>query len=309
MVELLLDDLLDWSDWTARTRLSAKHLVVLGGSSMQCARYESGQDDSPMYDGRGANLKSPHNPRGDLGGDFFSPPTTKGGAGLMEMADCGQTSLAAQEAYALADLAALVGKPAALVAALQRRGDTLVQAIEQHLWDPALQIFTNQFTANSSLYPRITPTSFYPLAVGAASAAQADVMMSRWFANTSHFAVTGELRGNPAAVHFGLPSVERSDRAFPVGYWRGNVWGPHAQLTYWSLQQHDHVSAVATARKALAKQMDALLLSQWNANRHICENYSPSLGAPLSFGDCTGTHFYHWGALTGVIGLMEDGLW
>ena len=25
-------------------------------------------------------------------------------------------------------------------------------------------------------------------------------------------------------------------------------------------------------------------------------------------GDCSGTRFYHWGALTGMIGLMEDGL-
>ena len=87
------------------------------------------------------------------------------------------------------------------------------------------------------------------------------------------------------------------------------MWGPHAQLTYWSLQQYGHAPLVVAARKALAKQMDALLLSQWQTNRHICENYSPSKGAPLSRGDCTGTHFYHWGALTGVVGLMEDGLW
>ena len=40
----------------------------------------------------------------------------------------------------------------------------------------------------------------------------------------------------------------------PLGYWRGFVWAPWAQLTYWALQNYDHVPAVRTARKAMAKQ-------------------------------------------------------
>jgi hypothetical protein len=41
-----------------------------------------------------------------------------------------------------------------------------------------------------------------------------------------------------------------------------------------------------------------------------CENYNPHKDAQSNNdeGDCSGTRFYHWGALTGMIGLMEDGL-
>ena len=82
-----------------------------------------------------------------------------------------------------------------------------------------------------------------------------------------------------------------------------------AQLTYWSLQNYDHVLAVRKGRKALVKQMGALMMSQWNGHRHICENYNPHKDADTSGGDCAGTKFYHWGALTGLIGMIEDGLY
>ena len=59
---LLLDDLLDWSDWFYRERVLAPWGLVARGSdevhyqdysehAMQGARFESGLDNSPMYDG------------------------------------------------------------------------------------------------------------------------------------------------------------------------------------------------------------------------------------------------------------------
>ena len=138
-------------------------------------------------------------------------------------------------------------------------------------------------------------------------------MVARWLTNSSAFCVApgGDFAGNdPQGCWWGLPSIEASDPAFPHGYWRGAVWGPMAQLTYWSLQHYDHVPAVRTARKGLAKQMAGLMMSQWDKHRHICENYSPDKEAEVDFaeGDCHGTKYYHWGALTGLIGLIEDGL-
>jgi hypothetical protein len=56
---------------------------------------------------------------------------------------------------------------------------------------------------------------------------------------------------------------------------RGYIWGPQAQLTYWSLQNYDHVPAVRAGRKAMCKQLAGLMMSQWNQHRHICENYNP----------------------------------
>ena len=89
------------------------------------------------------------------------------------------------------------------------------------------------------------------------------------------------------------------------------MWGPLAQLVYWSLKEAPASSQgqqtnFSLARKALCTQMETLMMSQWNANRHICENYHPSLHGSK---DCTGTKFYHWGALMGLIGMMEDGFW
>ena len=51
--------------------------------------------------------------------------------------------------------------------------------------------------------------------------------------------------------------------------------------------------------------MATLMLTQWNRNRYICENFSPARDAA----ECTGTKFYHWGALLGLIAMEEQGLY
>ena len=51
---------------------------------------------------------------------------------------------------------------------------------------------------------------------------------------------------------------------------RGYVWGPMAQLTYWGLQNYAHVPAAATAKAALCKQMNGMMLEQWRNHGYIC---------------------------------------
>lgn len=62
--------------------------------------------------------------------------------------------------------------------------------------------------------------------------------------------------------------------------------------------------------------MTQLMLWQWYKHRHICENYSPRRAADDTQaadhrthapGDCSGTRFYHWGALGGMISMIEAG--
>ena len=130
--------------------------------------------------------------------------------------------------------------------------------------------------------------------------------MTGWLLNASRFCIApnGDFAGNPDTCYWGLPSVSADDPAFPpLGYWRGFVWGPMALLTYWGLahESYTDVPLVTTARAAMCKQMGALFLSQWRAHRHVCENFSPWRNAT----ECTGMHFYHWGALTGFIGLLD----
>ena len=67
VVAALLNDLIDWNDWFLRKRLLPPlNLVALGtyndqtrtAGNMQDARYESGLDNSPMYDGNFYNSTS-----------------------------------------------------------------------------------------------------------------------------------------------------------------------------------------------------------------------------------------------------------
>ena len=289
LVRLLFDDLLDWSNWWLTNRkLAPLNLTALGGDDMQAARYESGLDNSPMYDG-----------------EFFAV-TQPDGYGLMTMYDVGMASIVAMSDESLATLAGAIGRDSD-AKMLHTRAAEERRKIEAHLWDADLSIYSNR-RQNGSFYPRISPTSFYPMLAGAAAADRATEMISKWMLNASHFCVStaGDFQGNSDDCYWGLPSINAADSAFPrLGYWRGFVWGPMALLTYWGLAHPAYatVPIVSTARAALCKQMRALFLSQWRRHRHVCENFSPKKDAT----ECTGMHFYHWGGLTALIGLLEAG--
>ena len=53
-----------------------------------------------------------------------------------------------------------------------------------------------------------------------------------------------------------------------------------------------------------------MFVNMWRLHRHVCENYLPHRNGTEVDGkvwpnECTGTTFYHWGALAGVIALTE----
>jgi len=298
IVELLIDDLVDWSDWFMRSRvLQPVGLVALGTrneqngaiGSLQDARYESGLDNSPMYD-------TPSD------ADLFDNTT-----GLMQLYDVGMASLLARETEAIAQLAELLGESrASLAQEMRARAKDLQGLIAKHHWDGRARVFANVFSKNGSFSDRISPTSFYALLAGAATDEQAKLLATEWLMSPTRFCVApnGDFQGNSDDCYWGLPSIQAADPAFPpLGYWRGYVWGPMGLLTYWSLQRYGHVPEVAMGRKALATQLSELMLAQWRMNRHICENFGPHKNTT----DCTGSKFYHWGALAGLIKLIEDG--
>lgn len=187
----------------------------------------------------------------------------------------------------------------------------MADKIRRQLWDEQISMYVNKF-ANGTFYRRISPTSFYAMMAHAPSDSQAANMVNDWLFNSSRFCVAagGDFRNNRDDCYWGLPSISYDDPAYLKpgvwNYWRGFVWGPMAMLTYWSLQNYGHVPEVRQGRTALCKQMRALMTSHWGQHRHVCENYNPHKTADTSNGDCSGTPFYHWGALTGLIGLLED---
>ena len=164
---------------------------------MQGARYESGLDNSPMYDG-----------------SYFAANLTAEGSltiGQMKLYDVGFASLFVQEAEALATLAPLAGR-ASEVARLRARAKSQRALIASHLWDQTRGIFINRFW-NGSLYPRVTPTSFYALMARAASDEQAEGIVRDWLLSPEHFCIapTGDFQGNHPDCYWGLPSWLRRE--------------------------------------------------------------------------------------------------
>jgi len=297
ILELLFDDLMDWLDWVWRSRRleGVTGDIICHGSdpvpgfdlysagTMQGARFESGLDNSPMYDF-----------------DLFSNAMHH-----MQLADVGASSLFVADSDSLADLAVVLNRTAD-AATLRARADSVRTQIGALLWDESLGTFTNAFV-NGTHSPRVSPTTFYALTARAATDAQAARMATEWALNSSRFCLSSTW---PAGVtdecFWGLPSISADDPAFPAGgYWRGPVWGPMAQLTYWGFEAYAHVPEVAAASAALVQQMQAMFLAQWRLNRNVCESFSPAKNAT----GCTASHFYTWGANAGLIAIEAAGLY
>ena len=74
-------------------------------------------------------------------------------------------------------------------------------------------------------------------------------------------------------------------------------------------------------RQMMSRQLSTMMARVWNANRHVCENFTPHKGIdkearpgePGQHGgnddsfDCTGGKFYHWGALPALELLIDLG--
>lgn len=200
LVDVVFDALASWNDWVWSHRRGEgvyagpdghADLIVLGSdpnaspggvdggeNTMQAARYESGLDNSPQYDG----------PDKDSQGS--GPVTFDNTTHHMQLYDVGMTALFLSDTEALIALARATGRGAA-VPALQARFDAVAAALNAHLWDDAAGMYTNKLF-NGSFYARYSPTSFFPLISGAAPPDRAAAMMRLAAApegfclNTSH---------------------------------------------------------------------------------------------------------------------------
>ncbi|MGM9511728.1 MGH1-like glycoside hydrolase domain-containing protein [Larkinella sp. GY13] len=276
LLDLTFDRLLRWNRWWPKHR-DTGGLLCWGSDNLppdgaahswQGAAYESGLDNSPMYDGVP-----------------FNPKTNQ-----LQLADVGLTSLYIADCKALAEVAKILNRTTE-VAELQQRADRYSKAL-QTLWQEERGMFLNRRTDTGQFSDRLSPTLFYPLLAGVATPEQARRMVKEHLLNPDEF--WGE---------WVLPSVARNDPAFKEqNYWRGRIWAPLNFLVYLGLRNYD----LPDARKQLVEKSNQLLLKNWRASRSIPENFHASgVGRLPDEALNRSDSFYHWGALMGFMSFLE----
>ncbi|MDN3658172.1 trehalase family glycosidase [Ferruginibacter paludis] len=272
------DELLTWNRWWNNNR-AVKGYLAWGSyykndtahaqteSYWQSAAYESGLDNSPMYDGVPFN-------------------TTKH---LLELADVGLMSLYIADCNALMEIATVLGKNVE-AAELKKRSAFYTKQLAT-LWDEKAGIFLNKRLDNGDKSERLSPTNFYPMLAKACTPKQAERMIKEHYYNPEEF--YGE---------YVMPSIARNDSAFKDNsYWRGRIWAPMNFLVYLGMQQYD----VKNARADLINKSKNLLLKNWKENGGVFENYNAVTGKGDDVYNADG--FYHWGALLGFMEFIERG--
>jgi hypothetical protein len=236
-------------------------------NSMQGAMYESGLDNSPMYDQ--AKFDTVNH--------------------MMYLADVGLTSMYIMDCEAMAEIAGILGEKND-VKEFAGRAESFRKALEG-LWDEKSGIYRNKDLITGELSAHLSPTNFYPLFARVPTQAQALRMVNEHLLNPSEF--DGE---------WVMPSIARNDPGFTDNeYWRGRVWGPMNFLVYLGLRNYD----LPDARNILAEKSAGLLLKEWTEEAHVHENYNSTNadGDDVRSSD----PFYHWGALLGYIKILEKG--
>jgi hypothetical protein len=273
----LYDELLRWNRWwpTARDHAGllswgsddVPQLVDGTVHNFQAALFESGLDNSPMYDG------VPFNPK----------------TNLLEISDVGLNALYVADCRALEEMARILGHEDDR-RELHVRGDKYAAALAT-LWDDKSGMYLNRRTDTGEFSSRLSPTNFYPLIAKVPTQEQARRMIQEHYFNPREF--HGE---------WVIPAIARDVPGYAdQEYWRGRIWGPMNFLVYLGMRNYD----LPDARADLAQRSARLLMKSWQSDRAIYENYNANTGAGNDVRSSDA--YYHWGALLGVIELLEHG--
>ncbi len=277
--DAVFDALLAWNRWWPTKRLN-EGLLSYGSHEAKnpfhepavrterTAGYETGMDDSPMYDG------VPFNP----------------GKNTLEIQDVGLNSLYVADCLALADLAESLGREAErleLVERAERFGESL-----ERLWDEESGYYLNYRTDLREPSNRRSPTLFYPLLTGVPTRERGERMVREHLLNPAEFWGA-----------WVLPSISRDDPDFErQRYWKGAIWPPLNFLTYLALRRSGfHEAAAELSRKSLA-----MFLSEWWQKGYVSENYSSITGTGDDE-RLSSDNFHSWGALFGIMAFIEAG--
>ena len=278
-LEAAFEPLLGWNRWWPEARKNGG-LLSYGSHEAKnpfaepvvrtktAAGYESGMDDSPMYE------DVPFNREKDV----------------LELQDVGLTSLYIADCRALAELARLLGRESE-AGELEERAATFSDALDG-LWDEGKGYYLNYRTDLDRFSERRSPTLFYPLLAGVTSETRAGRLIQEHLLNPAEF--WGE---------FVLPSTTRDDPSFPrQRYWKGAIWPPLNFLTYLGLRR---AGDRATAAELSARSLD-MFLREWRRKGYVSENISSITGTGDDE-RLSSDPFHSWGALFGIMAFIESG--
>ena len=244
---------------------TGRYYEMMDIGNLQGARFESGLDNSPMYD------------------DASYDEAT----GLMQLSDVGLLGLFIEDCRCLKKLAAIAGEEDK-IPVLEARMEKAEDAMET-LWNPETGIFENRDAVTGKFSHRISPTNFYALFSSRVTEEQKRSMSEKYLL------VPEELGGE-----FMLPAISRRDPAFgDQDYWRGRIWAPLNYLVYEALTE----AGMEKETALLADSSRRLLLKEWEAEGHVHENYNGTTGWGCD--KPNSNNFYHWGGLLGYVAIKE----
>ncbi|MDP4238185.1 MAG: trehalase family glycosidase [Bacteroidota bacterium] len=259
-----------WHAWWMVAR-NAKHDGLLEwGSSMgniNLAKYETGWDDTPQFEG------------------------TKMVGKTMNAYAIDLNSLWAMDAHYLALIANAIGHVAD-AKKYQQEEKEMIQRINVKLWNEDLGIYCSRLWDSDDGKPgafltRITPMNFYPLICGAPDTQRAKRVLS---VMTDPKQFWGE---------WILPTVSRTDPLFPQqGYWHGTIWGPVNYLVFQGVKCY----ATPQVQADYAEKSVKLFMKNWETDGVCGENYLSTTGEQHTKLARSDSH-YTWGALLCIIGL------
>ena len=284
-VEAIFEPLLAWNRWRERARDYRKNgLIGLGSDpfdndnpddrwkntqagTRQAAMFESGLDNSPMWDNLVFNEEK-H---------------------CLEVEYVGGSALLAADCECLEKMARLLGREDEEKELRQRRR-RIAAAINESLWHEPSGTYLNRDWQNQ-FSSRLSPTHLYPLLAGIVPEQRVRTMIREHLLNHERF--LGE---------YMIPMISRDDPAFAEqNYWRGRIWAPTNFLVCEGLRRAGETEAV----EIIVRQGLKLFLQNWRENGTVGENYNAMTGEAAE-GNTVSDRFYHWGALMVYLAVQQQ---
>lgn len=282
-LEELYNDLITWNQWFVDHRSTKNGLLAWGSDHYDMvtghdlekygvherlgAAYESGLDNSPMYD------DTPFDEERNI----------------IVLEDVGLVGMYIKDCYSLSEIAKILGH-SGKAAELKARAETMEDRMEQ-LWDDDFGMYLNRREDTGAFEYRLSPFHFHALYSKKVGEERARRIIDEHFYNEKEF-----------WGGYILPSIARNDPAYPEQtYWRGRIWAPMNLLSYLAICNY----GCADAQKDLAEKSEALILKEWLEKGHVHENYDGDTGEGCN--SPRSDKFYHWGGLLSFIALYENG--